>query len=105
MYGVDPSVLRRQNENASALLALDPRSQNDRANPVVVTPGSLMAAPRPSSSVATTSGAVHDVVAVGAENPPIIQVAVVVARLVSSHGDAGRRSPPRVVAFLPPPEP
>ena len=34
MYGVDPSVLRRQNENASALLALDPRSQNDRANPV-----------------------------------------------------------------------
>ena len=34
MYGVDPSILRRQNENASALLALDPRSQNDRANPV-----------------------------------------------------------------------
>ena len=34
MYGVDPSILCRQNENASALLALDPRSQNDRANPV-----------------------------------------------------------------------
>jgi len=33
MYGVDPSV-RRQNENASTLLALNSRSQNNQANPV-----------------------------------------------------------------------
>ena len=44
----------------------------------VVTPGSLMAASRPSS--VATSGAVHDVVAIGAKNPPIIQVAAVGAR-------------------------
>ena len=33
MNGLDPSVCW-QNENASALLALNPRSQNDQANPI-----------------------------------------------------------------------
>ena len=33
MNGLDPSV-RRQNKNASALLALNPCSQNDQANPI-----------------------------------------------------------------------
>jgi hypothetical protein len=33
MNGLDPSV-RQQNENASDLLALNPRSQNDQANPI-----------------------------------------------------------------------
>jgi len=80
MYGVDPSI-RRQKENASALLALNPRLQNDQANPI----RAQVPPPAPHDGDARVIGggigalgghvgAVHDVVAVGA-NPPIIQVA------------------------------
>ena len=80
MYGVDPSV-RRQNENTSALLALNPRSQNNQANPV----RAQVPPPAPHDGDAGVVGggvkafgghvgAVHDVVAIGA-NPPIVQVA------------------------------
>jgi len=80
MYGVDPSV-RRQKENASALLARNPCSQNDQANPA----RAQVPPPAPHGGDAGVIGggvealgghvrAVHDVVAVGA-NPPIIQVA------------------------------
>jgi len=80
MYGVEPSV-RRQKENASALLALNPRSQNDQANPV----RAQVPPPAPHDGDAGVTGggvealcghvkAAHDVVAIRA-NPPIVQVA------------------------------
>ncbi len=81
MYGVDPSI-RRQNKNASALLALNPRSQNDQANPV----RAQVPPPAPNNgevmvvvgggvgALGGNVGDVHDVVAVGGANPPIIQV-------------------------------
>jgi len=80
LYGVDPSV-RRQNENASTLLALNSRSQNNQANPV----RAQVPPPAPHDGDAGVVGGsvkafgghvgvVHDVVAIGA-NPPIVQVA------------------------------
>ena len=79
MYGVDPSICR-QNENTSALHALNPCLQNDQANPV----RAQVPPPAPQKGDARVVGggiralgghvgAVHDVVAIGA-NPPIIQV-------------------------------
>jgi len=77
---VDPSV-RWQKEHASALIALNPCSQNDQANLA----RAQVPPPAPHGGDAGVIGggvkalgghvrAVHDVVAVGA-NPPIIQVA------------------------------
>jgi len=77
MYGVDPSV-RQQNENASALLALNPHSQNDQANPIraqVPPPaphdGDVRIFGGGVGALGGHVGAVHDGVAVGAK-PPII---------------------------------
>ena len=84
MYGVDPSI-RLQNENASALLALNPRSQNDQANPVraqVLPPppgphnGDTRVVNEGVGAIGGNVGDAHDVVAIGA-NPPIIQVPAV----------------------------
>ena len=89
MYGVDPSV-RRQNKNASALLALNPCSQNNQENAA----RAQVPPPTPHGGDAGVIGggvealgghfrAVHDVVAVGA-NPPIIQVAAADPHIVQA---------------------
>ena len=112
MYGVDPSV-RLQNENASALLALNPRSQNDQANPVraqVLPPppaphnGDTRVVGEGVGAICGNVGDAHDVVAIGAippiiqvpaADPPIVQVAAADPPIIQA---AGAEDPPIVQA-------